>query len=251
MSNSILICHIVSYVFFFFQAEDGIRDLTVTGVQTCALPIWPGAQLAIGAEAADAAPDEARKALAHLLPANAPFLHGADLEVLHHHVGLLHQSQHGLLPFRLRQVQELQPLVAVQAPVVGGHTVLERRPPGARIVALRRLHLENVGAVVAQDLAAQRATKNAGEVEDTDALKGTIGSAHKVSFFIGTRCKTGVLQATGAPSKGRPAAKAPSHSRVRERGKRRSRSGGVLHLFSRASRRRHRPRPSTWSLPAR
>src|SRR5690349_24700602 len=27
-------------VFFFFQAEDGIRDLYVTGVQTCALPIW-------------------------------------------------------------------------------------------------------------------------------------------------------------------------------------------------------------------
>src|SRR2546430_5386198 len=28
--------------FFFFQAEDGIRDLTVTGVQTCALPIFFG-----------------------------------------------------------------------------------------------------------------------------------------------------------------------------------------------------------------
>src|SRR5206468_7954036 len=27
-------------VFFFFQAEDGIRDLIVTGVQTCALPIY-------------------------------------------------------------------------------------------------------------------------------------------------------------------------------------------------------------------
>src|SRR2546430_5812376 len=27
-------------LFFFFQAEDGIRDLTVTGVQTCALPIY-------------------------------------------------------------------------------------------------------------------------------------------------------------------------------------------------------------------
>src|SRR5215469_17570298 len=26
--------------FFFFQAEDGIRDLYVTGVQTCALPIF-------------------------------------------------------------------------------------------------------------------------------------------------------------------------------------------------------------------
>src|SRR5205807_5914359 len=28
------------FCFFFFQAEDGIRDYKVTGVQTCALPIW-------------------------------------------------------------------------------------------------------------------------------------------------------------------------------------------------------------------
>src|SRR3989339_1395992 len=28
--------------YFFFQAEDGIRDWSVTGVQTCALPIWFG-----------------------------------------------------------------------------------------------------------------------------------------------------------------------------------------------------------------
>src|SRR2546429_5365468 len=28
-------------MFFFFQAEDGIRDVAVTGVQTCALPISP------------------------------------------------------------------------------------------------------------------------------------------------------------------------------------------------------------------
>src|SRR5258708_29300006 len=31
-------------VFFFFQAEDGIRDDLVTGVQTCALPISPKSQ---------------------------------------------------------------------------------------------------------------------------------------------------------------------------------------------------------------
>ena len=30
---------IVNNSFFFFQAEDGIRDIGVTGVQTCALPI--------------------------------------------------------------------------------------------------------------------------------------------------------------------------------------------------------------------
>src|SRR5256885_16385751 len=29
---------------FFFQAEDGIRDYKVTGVQTCALPIYPEVQ---------------------------------------------------------------------------------------------------------------------------------------------------------------------------------------------------------------
>src|SRR2546426_8750051 len=29
-----------SILFFFFQAEDGIRDYKVTGVQTCALPIF-------------------------------------------------------------------------------------------------------------------------------------------------------------------------------------------------------------------
>src|SRR5207244_7654764 len=30
----------VLYLYFFFQAEDGIRDDLVTGVQTCALPIF-------------------------------------------------------------------------------------------------------------------------------------------------------------------------------------------------------------------
>src|SRR3989440_1225927 len=38
-----LLLHLsVCGVFFFFQAEDGIRDLIVTGVQTCALPIYRG-----------------------------------------------------------------------------------------------------------------------------------------------------------------------------------------------------------------
>src|SRR5689334_24338535 len=37
----------VSFFFFFFQAEDGIRDGTVTGVQTCALPISGGRVVAV------------------------------------------------------------------------------------------------------------------------------------------------------------------------------------------------------------
>ena len=34
----VVFCFFVFY--FFFQAEDGIRDVAVTGVQTCALPIY-------------------------------------------------------------------------------------------------------------------------------------------------------------------------------------------------------------------
>src|SRR5690606_39299262 len=41
---------------FFFQAEDGIRDFHVTGVQTCALPIFES-------ELVDLEPEEARELL--------------------------------------------------------------------------------------------------------------------------------------------------------------------------------------------
>src|SRR5256886_8146709 len=56
-------------VFFFFQAEDGIRDLTVTGVQTCALPICDGRRaraLPVGApHARDGGPRRAVSAPPH------------------------------------------------------------------------------------------------------------------------------------------------------------------------------------------
>src|SRR5688572_3277903 len=42
LSSIMVICMLTAIrllLTFFFQAEDGIRDLTVTGVQTCALPI--------------------------------------------------------------------------------------------------------------------------------------------------------------------------------------------------------------------
>src|SRR5256885_7540293 len=41
MSSPVLCLCISLELFFFFQAEDGIRDYKVTGVQTCALPICP------------------------------------------------------------------------------------------------------------------------------------------------------------------------------------------------------------------
>src|SRR2546427_1092045 len=50
-----LVMEIMHGVFFFFQAEDGIRDLTVTGVQTCALPISCGFGASLCAASSDTA----------------------------------------------------------------------------------------------------------------------------------------------------------------------------------------------------
>src|SRR2546430_6545063 len=47
--------------FFFFQAEDGIRDLTVTGVQTCALPICRSGRAAPRMGSGSAARDRAHR----------------------------------------------------------------------------------------------------------------------------------------------------------------------------------------------
>src|SRR5256885_3761824 len=50
--------HDLYFDFFFFQAEDGIRDYKVTGVQTCALPISPLNHAATVGSTADALPFE-------------------------------------------------------------------------------------------------------------------------------------------------------------------------------------------------
>src|SRR2546430_11471457 len=58
--------------YLFFQAEDGIRDLTVTGVQTCALPI----------SAATATPEQRTRALGWVKGAGLVALAVACVEVI-------------------------------------------------------------------------------------------------------------------------------------------------------------------------
>src|SRR5690606_39435183 len=48
---------------FFFQAEDGIRDVHVTGVQTCALPIYALERDVVLAEPGVLGPGQARRLL--------------------------------------------------------------------------------------------------------------------------------------------------------------------------------------------
>src|SRR5207248_8281407 len=69
---------------FFFQAEDGIRDRTVTGVQTCALPIYvhPFSDLFDGRLAAELL-EERRRALADAVQRARPVQrHAHDARLL-------------------------------------------------------------------------------------------------------------------------------------------------------------------------
>src|SRR5207249_8432391 len=70
-------------VFFFFQAEDGIRDRNVTGVQTCALPIYP-----------------LQEAVARLIRPLAENDGGPDNDRVE--AACPGEFQHGPLPFKLR-----------------------------------------------------------------------------------------------------------------------------------------------------
>src|SRR2546422_6238586 len=73
----------ILFFFFFFQAEDGIRDVAVTGVQTCALPIFGPVLPVVGyrslAEAVDFVNDRPRP-LALYLFSDRPDSQAAVLE---------------------------------------------------------------------------------------------------------------------------------------------------------------------------
>ena len=114
--------------------------------------------------------DQARETLLqHVGVAEAPVLHRAGLEVLDQHVGLREQAQQHRAALGLADIERDRALVAVDADEIARIAVLERRPPVARLVALRRLDLDHLGAVVGQDHGGVGAAEHAGEVDHPDA----------------------------------------------------------------------------------
>ena len=128
---------------------------------------WQSAQRTVAAEAGNAAMDQAGKALRqHLVIAEAPAFHVAGLEVLDQDVGVGQHLQDDRLAFRLAQIDRHRAFVAIDADEVAGVAFVERRAPVAHLVALRRLDLDHVGAVIGQDHRAVRPAKHAGQVDD-------------------------------------------------------------------------------------
>src|SRR3712207_2199569 len=86
------------FLFFFFQAEDGIRDIGVTGVQTCALPIYLVAYLRIISPRGDKAPMQHLKLPLPLsVYYGCDFLSRGDVVASVHRRGGTHRSGIALL----------------------------------------------------------------------------------------------------------------------------------------------------------
>src|SRR5437016_8171857 len=67
-SFSVVIISLLVFFFFFFQAEDGIRDWSVTGVQTCALPISIGRARPLEGTARLRSPQDPRRPVGKVPP---------------------------------------------------------------------------------------------------------------------------------------------------------------------------------------
>src|SRR5467141_926396 len=126
----------VYILFFFFQAEDGIRYSSVTGVQTCALPIYGAA-------------DEERDAAA-----------GGDFPDQSH--GVVAELRGRVAPGRVDDVDE----------VVGHRSPLgDRRLRGADVhaaVDLRGIHADDLDRKVARQGRSQRALAAGGRAHEED-----------------------------------------------------------------------------------
>src|SRR5690606_16074146 len=121
------------------------------------------------AEPGDAGEDDAGVALPHLLVAAPPAFEGSRAEVLHHHVGGLHQPQEQLRAVRVAQVQADGALVARDHLPPQWYAV-PTVPVVAHAVAVPGvLDLDHVGAEVPEQLADERSGEDGRHVDDPQA----------------------------------------------------------------------------------
>src|SRR5947209_4707516 len=121
--------------FFFFQAEDGIRDIGVTGVQTCALPIYVPA----------GPPPPPRRLPPGVLVRLVALPEGEVAGVLLARVGLLVLDAVGALPRQAPVLGEPpDPEVDVAAALVGG---LVGEAPAEQLLDQRDLLADGLGGL--------------------------------------------------------------------------------------------------------
>jgi len=162
--------------------DEALNDRVVTGTT---------AEGTVGAEPGDAAVDESGKPLGQKSTPDSPPLEGSGLQVLDQHVRAFEQREQQLSARGYREIDADGPFVPVDTEEVGGVSVEKGGAPVAGFVALRRLDLDHVGAVVTQDLRAERSSQNSGEIDDLDTREHTRSRALAIDGHGAPSMETG------------------------------------------------------------
>ena len=104
-----------------------------------------------------------------LFVAEAELLHHTGAEVVHDHIGGGDQRADRGDALRGFQVEREATFVPVQTSVGQAHTVNKGTPAAAPVPGVGPLDLDHVGAVVGENLGANRALVNVTEINDADA----------------------------------------------------------------------------------
>ena len=111
---------------------------------------------------------------AHGVVTQAEARDGADAHVVHHHVRARRQFQEKPSSLGPLEIHGDRALVAVQGQEKGAHARMARHTVGTDQVTIQRLHLDHLGAVVAQDLRRIGAEDDSREVQDANAVKRSV-----------------------------------------------------------------------------
>jgi hypothetical protein len=126
---------------------------------------------AVLAEAEHAGIDQARVDLRYDVIAEIEPRHRLRPHVVNQHVRGFDQPQHGFPSRRLLQVEADRALVAIGVQKHRPHTGMPERADQTGNVALERLHLDDIGAVVAEHLGRIGPHQHGRHVDDLDALQ--------------------------------------------------------------------------------
>src|SRR5207248_3080080 len=141
------------------RAAEGRADGGVAG---------PLAQRARLAERGDARQDQARVERAQRLPAEAPLFQHARAKVLEHDVDPRNEAPHVLLSLRRAEIQRHQLLVPVVDSEPVGDAVLARAEAAEVVALARHLRLDDLGAELGHERAAERARDHLGQLQHPD-----------------------------------------------------------------------------------
>ena len=154
------------------------------------------------AEAEHAGIDQARIDLRDDVVAELQPRHRLRPHVVDQHIGRRDQPQHRVAARRLLQVEADRALAAVGVEEHRTHAGMPGRPDQAGDVALQRLDLDDVGAVIAEHLGGIGPHQHGRHVDDLDALKWSHGSV-SLPAIAGALVRDPFL----GPSNGRPEAR--------------------------------------------